>query len=553
MRSPEFPTTEVDRAAMARQALRVAHRVLELRHEALRLWRPLPHAEPFFASRKQVRLLFGSNQSAKSHHGLVELARAVTGQDPYKKYPEKDGRAIIVGFDGDHLADPVYTKLFNPGEFKLIPDERTGALRAVRPDPKNLQRLDPYDEAYREKWIDAPPLIPPRFVAEQAWDRANKQIPRLTTLTTGWMILWRSSKGRPPRGRQIHLVYLDEDLQNTNAWVNELIPRLVKHGGQMIWAATHQEGGPELYEMTEKATVGSPYIDAFQLRIVDNPFISDEQRDFFRNTLTSEEDVMVRYHGESAVVGRKLYRDYSPNGAHGCEPFPFPTTTWCRYLFIDPGTQRCAALIIGVDPEERHRWVIDAVDIRQGDAARMAAEIKALEGGARFEAIIIDQQAGMQTPMGHNARDRTAPYYWRALEAAGVVPRVQGPIAGFFPSCKDVHAREEALKSWLQIRGSGPFAGTPVLQVVRGAVPELDRQISLAQYITPKRRLEQTEDLLDCLEYAAAFNPTYHVPEPVRACPVSSDVSVVDRFQEKRRHQRIRRRSQQYGSAMEVG
>jgi len=494
-----------------------------------------------------------SHNSAKTFHGLLELARAVTGQDPYNKYPKKNGRAIIVGYDGDHLADPVYHKLFNPGEFKLIPDEQTGQLRAVRPNPNNPRQIDLYDDSYREKWVDAPPLIPPRFVAEQAWDRPNKRIPRLTTLTTGWTILWRSSNGRPPRGRQLHLVYLDEDLKHTDAWVNELIPRLIRHGGKMIWAATHQEGGPELYELTEKANAGSIYIDAFQLRIVDNPFISEEQRDFFLNTLTTEQDVMVRYYGESAVVGRKIYRDYSPNGSHGCEPFPFPMTTWCRYLFIDPGAVRSAALIIGVDPKERHRWVIDGVDIRQGDATRLAAEIKARQGGAHFEAIIIDQQAGKQTPMGHEARDRTAPYYWRALESAGVVPRVQGPIAGFFPSCNDVHAREEALKGWMQIRGTGPFAGTPILQVVRGALPELDRQISLAQYITPERRLKQPQDLLDCLEYAAAFNPTFHPPEPIRIRTPPPCRSVADRFHAKRQHDHARRQSRRFGAAMEVG
>lgn len=548
-----YAAEQAERAALARRIVRLAQHALDLRRESLRLWKALPNVEPFFQSTKQVRLLFGSNQSAKTHHGLVEIARAVTGQDPYDKYPKTGGRAIIVGFDGDHLADPIYTKLFRPGEFKLIRDEHTQAWRPVRPDPNNPRQLDPYDVANREHWVDAPPIIPERLIADQAWDRANKLIPRLTTLTTGWTILWRSSKGRPPRGRQIHLVYLDEDIQHTNAWVNELIPRLVKHGGSLIWAATHQEGGPELYEMTEKADAGSEHIDAFRLRIIDNPFISDEQREFFLNTLTTEEDVMVRYHGESAVVGRKLYRDYSPNGIHGCEPFPFPITTWCRYVFLDPGAQRCAALIVAVDPEERHCWVIDGIDIRQGDATRMAAEIKSRENGVRYEAIIIDQQAGKQTPMGHDARDRTAPYYWRALAAAGVIPRVQGPIAGFFPSCNDVHAREEALKAWLQIRGTGPFAGTPVLQVVRGAIPELDRQISLAQYVTHKRRLDKTEDLLDCLEYAAAYNPTFQRPDPVRVPSVPHSRSVEQRFADKQRHERTRRQSQRFSAAMEVG
>ncbi|GAG42600.1 unnamed protein product, partial [marine sediment metagenome] len=87
------PGPDIDAATLAQQIVRVGRQVLAFRTEALRMLRPLPHVEEFFSCEKQIRLLFGSNQSAKTFHGLAEVARAVTGQDPFGKYPKNNGRA----------------------------------------------------------------------------------------------------------------------------------------------------------------------------------------------------------------------------------------------------------------------------------------------------------------------------------------------------------------------------------------------------------------------------------------------------------------------------
>lgn len=516
------PPRETCKAVLAQEAARLAKKLERLSTEALRLARPLPHVESFHESRKQVRILSGSNQSSKTFHEELEIGRALAGCDPWGKYPKTNGRAIFVGYDSDHLANPLYLKLFEQGEFKIIRDEQTRKWRAVRPDPKNPRQLDPYDKAYEEQWKDAPPLIPPRMVANVAWEVASKKIPRYITLTNGWKTLWRSSNSRPPRGQQVHLVALDEDLRNTNGWVNEMIPRLVKHGGRLIWAATAQEGGPELDELMRKAEQGSQHIGFWRLLLEDNPFISGEQREFMLEGLTTEEDIAVRYYGETLFSQRRVYRDYSPNGMHGCEPFPIPMHKWARYVVLDPGRQHCGTIFLAVDPDERHVWVYDAIDLRHSNAERWAHEVRIRQHGMKFDAIICDQQMGKQTHIGRSQVNSVARQYWDALMAAGVQVRRMGPeprLCGFFPSANDVGAREEALLAWMSPRDTAsPFAGTPKLQVMRGMSPELDRQIRLAQADTTKhqdKRMPMQEDLLVCLEYAAAFNPNYHKPEPI--------------------------------------
>ena len=553
------------RAVLAAEIARLAAEIDEAETEALRLAVPLPSAREFHSSQHQIKIVTGSNQSAKTFHELFEAGRAISGSDPYNKYPKKNGRAVFVGYDSDHLADPFYKKLFLEGEFQIIPDEHTNKWRAVRPDPANPQQLDPYDVAYREKWRNAPPFIPPKLVADVAWEQRNKNVPRIVKLTNGWEILWRSSNGRPPRGRQIHLALLDEDLQNTYAWINELIPRLLKHEGRMIWAATAQEGGPELYELCQKAEAGSPHVAMYRLLIVDNPYISDEQRAFFLDTLTSDEERAVRYYGENAVAGRIIYRDYDPNGVHGCEPFPVPIQDWCRYVILDPGRKHCATLFGAVDPEEKHRWIYDGMDIQQseGHAQRWANEVAARQGDMRFEAFVIDQHMGREKYVGlvEKHMENVAQQYWRALQDIGIQPRRSGPLNGFFPGSGDIPAREQSLIAWMQVRGTGPFAGTPFLQVMRGVIPKLDRQINLAQTDASntrhvEKRMKLEEDLLVCLEYFAAFNPGYYPPEPVYKSVVTKPLTVPQQLSEKRKRLQQRRQQtpgQTFGSAMEIG
>jgi hypothetical protein len=556
--SPIVPYAKSRKTVLAQQLAKVQRRLAQVQTESIRLAVPLRHLESFFASRQQVRILSGSNQSAKTYHAVLEAARAVLGRDPYGKYPKENGRAILVGYDNDHLNDPLYKKLFEPGEFYLVRDEETKKWRSVRPDPNDPQMIDPYDLSVREKWKEAPPLIPPRMVVEHKWEVSNR-IPRSTTLTNGWQILWRSSNSRPPRGRQIHFALLDEDLRNTNGWVNEMIPRLVKHGGRMVWAATAQEGGPELDDLIRKAETGSEHIGFWRLLITDNPFISDEQREFFRSALTTEEDLAVRYYGETAFSQKRVYRDYDPNGIHGCEPFSIPTDKWARYVILDPGRKHCGTIFLAVDPEERHAWVYEALDLRNSDAIRWAHEVAVREHGMKFEAFIIDQQMGKETHVGREYLKNVARQYWNALVEAGVTPRRLGgepALGGFFPGSNNIEAREEALIGWMSPRPtSSPFAGTPKLQVMRGMSPELDRQIRIAQTDEHGKRVQSIkQDILVCLEYASAFEPGYHEPEPSRVPEVSLPITPWDRLQQKKK--RVRRKrggAQRFGSSLEMG
>jgi hypothetical protein len=323
--------TSAAKAVRKAKLRRIRRRIRELRMESLQTYVPLPAAEAFHASIKPIDIIDGSNQAGKSLALLMELILAISGCHPVEgKYPKKNGRAIVVGYDERHIADPLWYKLTREGEYKLIPDENTGRIRAVRPDPNNPRSLDPYDLAYREKWVDAPPLLPPRLIKGQpAWGKKAQGVVRSIETTTGWVIGFLSSKASPPQGIQLHLAALDEELDRSHVWVNELAPRMAKEHGKMIWGATPLTGGIPLWQLREKAANGHPHVNRTTLLIDDNPYITAEAKQIFFETLTDEEERAVRYYGQYRIVGRRVYGTYDPMGIHGCEPFELPPE-WLR-------------------------------------------------------------------------------------------------------------------------------------------------------------------------------------------------------------------------------
>ena len=101
------------------KSLKLLSEIADRRRETLGLYEPLAHVAPFHESNAPERILRGSNRSGKTLSSAVEMARIVTNQDPFKKYPQ-EGRAIVVGKDGRHLSNPLYRLLFKPGAIKVI-------------------------------------------------------------------------------------------------------------------------------------------------------------------------------------------------------------------------------------------------------------------------------------------------------------------------------------------------------------------------------------------------------------------------------------------------
>lgn len=496
----------------SKAVIRRINRVLaERAMETLTMYTPIAAVEAFHASNHQWRILDGGNQTSKTSSALIEFARAVCNVDPWGKYPKGPLKTQMIGLEKKHLANPLYSKLFEPGAFSMIQDEQTRLWRFLRVDKDNPTQIDPYDLAYQEKWKDAPPIIPPRMLkGEVAMDDKKKGIPAIATLVNGTIIEFISSESKPRRGNQSHVAFFDEDLEN-DGHITEFARGAMRFNGKGIWAATPQTMNERLQDFREAAERGESHVMRTLLLKSDNPFILAQSRKNFEAVLTPEE-VAIRIHGESAVGGQRIYAPLTD--AHTCEPFDIPDD-WAVYCSLDPGRRHIGTVMAAVPPDESHVYVYEGFEVQDSGAVAWAGAVHQRDRGHQFQAFIIDQQAGRQNPMMFEIT--VAKKSWEGIIEAGIEPVQRGPMSGFMLGTNNVRGREETLKSWMEIRGSGPFTGTPRLQIFRGRCPLLERQLKRARtdHKRVDKRFEQIEDVLVALEYLVGYGPRYKEPPPI--------------------------------------
>jgi len=523
------------------EARAIAARIAQRQRDGLAVYRPLPEIKGFHKSTAHWRLVVGSNRAGKTLGVAAEIARAVCGCDPYDKYPKKNGRILVVGKDVEHLGNPMWHLLASPGAFSTIRDGVTGKMRALQTRSDDPTQLRPTDLARKSEWRPSEPLIPSRMIQDIAWEERKRAIPRKVMLTNGWELWFRSGGSDPPRGIQLDLVWFDEEFDNQQFYA-ESNARLVDRSGVGIWSATPDVSTPQLAELYERSQQTGQNIESFLIQISDNPFLTPDAKEEFRKSLTSEEELEVKFYGRFSLFGRRVYSCYRPDGEHGCEPFDIPPE-WARYVFLDPGRQRAGTVFAAIDPDEEHVWIYDAFPLRNSNANRWAEMVAARQGKVKFEAFVIDKRFGRQGRAGQDDRS-VAEQYYQALKDVNVEPRVMGPLAGFFAGSDNIMFREEALLDWMRVREVGPFAGSANLRVFRNVCPELHKEIKEAYYDrkNPDKRVKlRLSDLIEALEYGASVDPRYERPEKVPEPAKNPAERAWKKKQEKKTRKRARR------------
>ncbi len=518
--TPPMSQYQAKAAARAHWFKRAAAKLAKLGMESLALYMELEVGTGFHASTARWRLADGSQRSGKTLAAGVEYSRAHCGCDPYNKYPKQNGRSLCIGLTSDHLAQTMLPKLLEQGQFKLIRDEHTKLYRAVRPDPNNPKVLDPYDLAYREKWKDAPPLIPMRMIPGGmngiAWEDRKKREPKLIPFTTGWRSLWRTAGGaaNPPQGDTYDYGWVDEHIDNSE-FILQMSRGFVDRSGVGVWSACPERSCLELEAFRDRFDAGDPRVQAFTFLIDDNPYYTEEDKLSFFDDLRTDEERAVRYYGNYRTRGRRVYAHvFDAMGPQTCEPFSLPDD-YTRYAVVDPGHQYCGTLLAAVDPEEKHTYTHDAWVLNAVDAMMWAEELRDRCEGRRLEAIVMDERMGRQNPVGAKHGKTVAQYFWEALEQVNMTPRRQGPLNGFMAGTTDIAAREQAVLGWMRVRDEGPFEGTCKLQIFRGQSSELETQIKRAQYDrkgAKRMKFVGADELVQCQEYLAGFDPKYVEP-----------------------------------------
>jgi hypothetical protein len=485
------------------------------RVEALNLFEPLPEQERFLACNSPYRILRGSNRSGKTLTAAVEVARAVTGQDPYGKYPVRDGCWFLVGKDQKHLGKVMYAKLFRPNAFKIIRDRHSGRWRAFRP-------WTPEDAAREGEARPAQPLIPKRFVAEVGWENKKENVPNVIRLTNGWELYFFSSLGKPPQGSPIDGFWFDEEIIDP-AWYPEMAARIVDRKGRGIWSATPQAGTDQLYELHERAEKervdkpeGKRRISEFVVLLSENKHISDEARREFAADLTDEE-ARVRVGGEYAITSYKVYPTFNML-IHG-HPLKEVPKHWTRYAYVDPGHRVCAVLFVAVPPRDEEDIVLlyDELYLRETNAALFGEAMRRACEGQVFQAFVMDPNMALTTQVA--AGKTVMQQYSEALQQNKVKSLATGH--GFILANDDVMAGVLAVQGLLRVRENGKARLRVMEQKLPNFLYEIKRYHRKRVAGVVQEAPDQRKDnhMMDDLRYMALHDPKF-VPRKEEKRPV---------------------------------
>ena len=479
------------------------------RIDALRLYEPLMAQAGFHASDARINILRGGNRAGKTLPSAVEVARAVTGMDPFKKYPVAEGRCFAVGKDLKHIGEVMWRKLSRPGAFKIIRDLKTGSWRSYRP-------WDAADNLREHEAKPAPPLIPPRMIHEVAWESKKESIPVKVKLTNGWEISFYSSLGKPPQGADIDLWWFDEEIVDPS-WFPEMSARTLDREGRGIWSATPQAGTEQLFELHERAEREKyhpkPHVREHIISLTENPHISEASKRGLAADLDDEER-RVRIDGDFAIISFRVYPEFNML-VHGIEMDSIPPS-WTRYMVVDPGHQVCAVLFAAIPPEQDRVVIYDELYLKGCDASKFAINVAAKCQGQTIQAALIDPNMAVHTELGTGKT--VGQQYSEALDHEDFA--TIGTGSGFILGCDDTDAGMLAVHGLLRVQEGGPR-----LRVVAGRCNNL--QDEFKRYV--KKRVQgqvidepnnrRNNHLMDCLRYLALFNPRYVKPTPGKARP----------------------------------
>lgn len=514
-------------------------RLAEIREERekrerdfLKCYRPSPAQREMHACPSSEIIVRGGKRSGKSVSTSAEFASRVTGlpiidQDGNeipnhwpKPTPDYPRIYWIIGWATDHIGQTIHRLLFEKGQggsFRVIKDKDTGKWRTYnRADPEDVKRL-------KESKLSEP-LIPPRMIKQDSWVWENKgaNVFESVELINGAKIYaYPSSARNPKQGDAVSGIWIDEDIQ-IPGHLKEWQDRLTDEEGFLMWSVWPHNKNEALVDLIERAEMASldpePQISSFQLIMSSNPFLTDKGKRESLGRMVDEEEIARRDRGELLQDSLSMYRFQNKrhqiqrpvDGMVSLYDLPknhkflrdmwldvgtFPSE-WTRYLSIDPSNTRTAVHSWVIPPRDYQGFILDHVVIceweliaRRFSADLLAKSLKDKMGLNRYEAFIMDQNAGRQT---HAGRDTTTmQHYGAAFEKHKIQSRQTGGY--FIPGCNVPPERYRCVRELLS---DSVATGMPRMIFVEEACPETRKEFGKYRKKTEARG-EGVDSVLD--------------------------------------------------------
>lgn len=530
--------------------------------EALRLYEPLVYQQRFHSCKAKKIVLLKANRVGGTLCNMVELARALTNQDPYQKYP-KVVMAGVIGYGQRHIGNVFHKYLFEEGAFQIIRDLETKKWRTYRPWKGELSGLIGDLEREAEARL-APPLIPERFLDRDsfAWLDRRQNVFNKVVLKNGSTLMAYNSEGdwKHAQGFKADLICVDEDLAN-QGWITEMAGRLIDKNGLLRWSGVWHGDNmamDNIITLAEEEEVRESDPDrrasvVIHATIFDNPYLPVAARDAeIKQWKIEGEDVYrKRALGERTLEGQMMYSQFHAD-VNGLSPEELPEgevpRDWCRYMVLDPGRNPASVLFAAVPPPQSKYGniflIYDEVQLKDADARKLADELARKMAGQEFEAFIIDEHGSRPRETGSGISIKRQ--YSLAFEAKRIVSNRTG--SNFISGSDDVRGRTQLLRSMIMGWNYLEETSVPMLKFLQGRVP-----LFVAEMRRYKKKKDPQGNVIDepyvrgihlaiCCEYLAAYlglrRQIYHRPKS--AITTRTDPKIME-FLEKYRNRRRNR------------
>jgi hypothetical protein len=305
----------------------------------------------------------------------------------------------------------------------------------------------------------------------------------------------------------------------TRDWLPEMQARILDRDGCIIWSATPQAGTEHLYELHERAEqeaveMEQPSVEEFEILLRDNAFMSDRAKLDFERNMTSDAERLVRIGGQFAIDSFKVYPEL--RDGHFYDPIDIPRE-WTRYMFVDPGRQRCAVLFVAVPPRgSGHVYFYDELYIKDCDARKFAAAVADKLREVPLQAMWIDRRESRKHETGSGLNIERQ--YVKALRRQRI--RTVETGTEFYGAPDDVKARIEAFRGWLV----GDEGGVVKVKISKRCV-NLRKEAERYRYkrgpdgLPTDEPVKRNDHLCDCAGYAALVDPPYQKPPKASVTP----------------------------------
>jgi hypothetical protein len=509
----------------------VAARALaDQRRMAVNLFRPLEHQEPIFEQpRPKWMLVDGGNRGGKTI-SLVALTSAFAmdaeitfnnGEKHPARMPWQRGRHVdiwVVCIDQDHIGRAIYPHFFKAGEFprfRTIFDKKTKQLRPF------IHGVDDESESFPHE-----PMIPASHIEQFAWDDYAKRIFKSVSIkdpkTGKPMATIRAftSKGDPPQGNAVDLIFVDEQLARAG-YITELQSRLLDKRGQLIWSSYCTDPGDDEDDLSKfsamidrEVEAGSTNAKRVTLTMSSNTTMTKQQIAELLAGYATEEERLQRDLGIRPSNKLRLYPLFSKTihcvDGYGDEldetlgrTDGIPPNTWTKTLILDPGTQHPCVLLCAVPPPELGNYYVPYMEIYPGraDPWQLAKIVADQTKGELFWKFIIDYRAGKQQTLGMRDGAKVKTQYESAWAEFGLSCSLTRNL--FTWGSDDVGGRQLVLSGWLHNND----LGTPKLRIVTHRCPNLVQQMTkIKKKVANKEVLEDRKaaghdhDAVDCYD-----------------------------------------------------